>query len=398
MRKPSLLFYCQHSLGMGHLVRSFALVRALAEQFHVVFLNGGRLPENVVVPSGVELVQLPPVGMNEDATLSSLVPELSLEECLRLREHLMLSTAQSARPSAVIVELFPFGRKKFRGELVKLFDAVRAGGTRRVPIICSLRDILIGGRRDQQAHDDRTAACLNEYFDAVLVHSDPDFARIDETFRPSVACDVPVHYTGFVLPHESETPRAGNRERRILVSAGGGLVGGPLLRAAAGAHRQLWPSLGIPMTLVAGPFLPEAEWAEFESTFTSVDGLTLMRSVPDLSRIMRNVSWSVSQCGYNTAMDVLASGVAGLFVPFSRGQETEQTFRAERLEACGAALAVSLPEAGAADALADALLDLIMFRPRPIALDVAGAARSAQIVAEYAGVAGAPARRAQGAG
>ena len=123
MRKPSLLFYCQHSLGMGHLVRSFALVRALAEQFHVIFLNGGRLPENVVVPSGVELVQLPPVGMNEDATLSSLDPELSLEECLRLREHLMLSTAQSTRPSAVIVELFPFGRKKFRGELVKLFDA-----------------------------------------------------------------------------------------------------------------------------------------------------------------------------------------------------------------------------------------------------------------------------------
>jgi len=398
MKKPSLLFYCQHSLGMGHLVRSFALVRALAEQFHVIFLNGGRLPDNVSVPPGVELVQLPPVGMNEDATLSSLDPDLSLEECQRLREHLMLSTAQSARPSGVVVELFPFGRKKFRGELVKLFDAVRDGGSRRVPIICSLRDILIGGRRDQQAHDDRTAACLNEYFDAVLVHSDPGFARIDETFRPSVACHVPVHYTGFVLPHASEAPHAGHRERRILVSAGGGLVGGPLLRAAVAAHRQLWPTLGIPMTLVAGPFLPEPEWAELDAVVAQADGLTLIRSVPDLSRIMRTVGWSVSQCGYNTAMDVLASGVAGLFVPFCRGQETEQTFRAERLAACGAARTVSLPEAGADDALADALLELILFRPRPVALDVAGAERSARLVAEYAGVAVAPARYAQGAG
>ena len=28
--RPSLLFYCQHSLGMGHLMRSVALTRSLA--------------------------------------------------------------------------------------------------------------------------------------------------------------------------------------------------------------------------------------------------------------------------------------------------------------------------------------------------------------------------------
>ena len=45
MRKsslPTLLFYCQHSLGIGHLTRSFALAAALAQRFRVVFLNGGR--------------------------------------------------------------------------------------------------------------------------------------------------------------------------------------------------------------------------------------------------------------------------------------------------------------------------------------------------------------------
>ena len=42
-RRPALLIYCQHSLGIGHLTRSFALAAALAERFRVVFLNGGRL-------------------------------------------------------------------------------------------------------------------------------------------------------------------------------------------------------------------------------------------------------------------------------------------------------------------------------------------------------------------
>jgi len=383
---------------MGHLVRSFALVRALSDRFNVVFLNGGRLPENVTVPPGVELVQLPPIGMNEDATLASLVPGLSLDECCRRREHLLLSTARRVRPAGLVVELFPFGRKKFRGELLGLFECIRAGRSRRVPIICSLRDILIGGRPDQQAHDDRTAATLNEYFDAVLVHSDPAFARLDETFRPSTPCNVPVHYTGFVLPHVAGPAPATGRERRIVVSAGGGLVGGPLLRAALEAHRQLWPTLRIPMTLVAGPFLPEDEWRDLEVMADSVDGASLVRSVPDLSRIMRSVRWSVSQCGYNTAMDVLSSGVSGLFVPFSRGQETEQTFRAERLAACGAALTATLPETGAADVLAEALRRLVLFRPRSIALDVAGAERSARLVAECTGIPGAPVRRVREAG
>ena len=54
--RPTLLFYCQHSLGIGHLTRSFALSTALSEYFHVVFLNGGRLPSGLPVPAGIELI------------------------------------------------------------------------------------------------------------------------------------------------------------------------------------------------------------------------------------------------------------------------------------------------------------------------------------------------------
>lgn len=45
MEKPTLLFYCQHSLGMGHLVRSFRLAEALRQEFRTVFVNGGLLPD-----------------------------------------------------------------------------------------------------------------------------------------------------------------------------------------------------------------------------------------------------------------------------------------------------------------------------------------------------------------
>ena len=41
----TILFYCQHSVGLGHLMRSYALCAALAERFRVVLLCGGPLPE-----------------------------------------------------------------------------------------------------------------------------------------------------------------------------------------------------------------------------------------------------------------------------------------------------------------------------------------------------------------
>ena len=40
---------------------------------------------------------------------------------------------------------------------------------------------------------------------------------------------------------------------------------------------------------------------------------------------------SVSLCGYNTALDVLQSGVPAVLVPFDNGGEVEQSLRAEAL-------------------------------------------------------------------
>jgi len=63
--RPAVLFYCQHSLGMGHLMRSFALADRLAERFRVVLLNGGRLPKLVAAPANIELINLPPLGIDD---------------------------------------------------------------------------------------------------------------------------------------------------------------------------------------------------------------------------------------------------------------------------------------------------------------------------------------------
>ena len=165
----------------------------------------------------------------------------------------MLGTLDRCRPDVVVVELYPFGRRKFEFELVPLLDAAIAA-PRRPLVVSSVRDILVR-RDDGGRHDDRAGAVAARYLDAVLVHSDPAFARFEESFRPSVSLAVPVHHTGFVVPSRT-TPLPTHPARRVVVSAGGGMVGEALLLAAVAAAPAVARRAGLTTTVVLGPFLP----------------------------------------------------------------------------------------------------------------------------------------------
>jgi predicted glycosyltransferase len=392
MSRPTVLFYCQHSLGLGHLVRSFALAGALAERFRVVLLNGGRLPRGVPVPAGVEIVSVPPLGMTVDGTLVSHDRRRSAERALELRRARMLALHDALRPDVVFVELFPFGRKKFAVELLPLLRAAREAGALTV---CSLRDILVGSRRDQQRHDERASVTAKELFDAILVHSDPSFARLEESFRPATPLRIPVHYTGFVLPRgeaaEAIAPTPVGTERpRVVVSAGGGLYGGDLMRAAVDAHRLELADAGIDLRLVTGPFLPEDEWRALRDAARGRRGLEVRRSVPDLRAELATAAGSVSQCGYNTVLDVLHAGIPGLVVPFGAGREDEQGRRADRLERMGALRVLEAERADGAT-LASEIRALLDFRPVPVGLSFDGARKTTLIVGNLLARAAAPA-------
>lgn len=377
MNRPALLFHCQHSLGIGHLTRSFALVNALSDRFRVVFLNGGPLPPGIAVPPGIELIHLPALGMDDGHTLVSRDGEFDVDSARRQRVAIILAALQRCNPQVVLIELFPFGRKKFAFELLPLIRAARRLPN-RPKIVCSLRDILVSGRPDQQHHDNRARWLANRYFDAVLVHSDPAFASIDESFRPSKPLKVALHYTGFVVPL-----RRGRRGEacapRLLVSAGGGIVGAPLFEAALAAHRVLWPRYGLPMRIVAGPFLPQGDWERLQQHAANVEGVELIRHVPDLTAEMRQARVSISQCGYNSALDIVQSGVPSLVVPYGNDKENEQRDRAERLARLGV-VRMMLPTELEAGRLAEEIGTLLNFVPAAAAIGLDGAIRSAGIL------------------
>jgi predicted glycosyltransferase len=349
--KPSLLFYCQHSVGLGHLMRSYALCAGLSERFRVVLLAGGDLPEGIDPPPGIELVALPPLGVQKNGFGSR---NGDLDRTWELRHRRILMTLGRVQPQVVLVELFPFGRAKFARELVPLLEEARAMGAFTA---CSLRDILVSGDTER---DDRARRLADELLDAVLVHSDPRFARLEETFKPSTPLATPVHYTGFVTGPNGFNGHA--RGEHIVVSAGGGRVGFDLLREAMETSR------GRPMKAIAGPLMPDEDYARLQEL--RPDDVELVRSVPNLAHELSLAAGSISQCGYNTALDLLRTRVPALVVPYATEEEDEQTRRAERLQRLGV-VKVS-------DRADPRLLD---FTPEPAELDLDGAHATTELLA-----------------
>src|SRR3546814_8705770 len=95
-------------------------------------------------------------------------------------------------------------------------------------------------------------------------------------------------------------------------------------------------------TLFRSPNVPEEEFRAIAAT--AAPGITVERARSDFVELLCRARLSISQGGYNTLMEVLATGVPGVVVPFAGGSETEQTQRARALAAQD--LLTVVPEAG----------------------------------------------------
>jgi predicted glycosyltransferase len=376
-KKPILFLYCQHSLGMGHLRRTIEIAKALNNKFRVIFFNGGRIPAEIPRPENIEFIDLLPLGMGANGVLISQSNEQDLTIIKETRRQLLLEHYHRLQPDVLFVELFPFGRKKFAFELLPLLRMAKKSDPKPL-VVCDLRDILVDDRRDQQRHDDRACWLSKRYFDAILIHTDPDFSRLEESFKPRLPLKTPVFYTGFVAG-DVEINEDYDQNPGIVVSAGGGNVGASLFHAAVEAQPIILERYRLPMSIVAGPFLPESEWNLLKLNAQNKKGLTLYRSVPDLKCLLQHATVSISQCGYNTVMDVLKTHVSALLIPYAEGRENEQTKRALKLEKMKIGRVLAETELTTNNLVREIDL-LLLFSPKPIELQMDGANKSSEII------------------
>ena len=363
-----------HLLGTGHLSRALTLGRAFVEKEHEVFVVSGGMPTPQLDTKGMTVLGLPPLrsdGTNFTRLLDQN-SDVASPDYLAARTNALTQAIRGFQPDIFITELYPFGRRTLATEFL---GALEVAQNLPVPpvILSSTRDILAPPSKPAKAI--RADEIVAQFYDGILVHSDPEVAPLETSWPVSAQLASRLHYTGFVAATAPQPHPKGIGQDEILVSAGGGSVGQPIFRAAIKAARKMpnrrW-------RLLVGGQDAHSRIAELSALAT--DAPVIIEPVrPDFRQMLSIAGASISMCGYNTAMDLLQTGTPAVLIPFEDGNEVEQCLRARSLAQLGGFSVLERDDLSG-QSLADAL-NGVLSAPRrvPKVTGFDGANRSVEI-------------------
>ncbi|WP_316649654.1 glycosyltransferase family protein [Ovoidimarina sediminis] len=217
---------------------------------------------------------------------------------------------------------------------------------------------------------------LKEYFDHVLVHSDPNLISMEDTFAATPEITDMIHYTGYVTDGSGPAGHPA-REKRILVSLGGGAVGDELARACLSVADR-FPDYA--MHVLTGPYTSEAARKEMSVIAKQKPRVTVGGFSGDFRRELSRAALSISLAGYNTVMDILATETPALVYPYMANRE--QSMRAKALEQ-RLLLGVIYEADLAPDPLAAKIRERLSAPPPSTSINLSGARCTADIIAAH---------------
>ena len=340
---PRLILYGHDTYGLGHLRRNLTIAAGLTRGFpdlSILLLTGSPAAQHFDLPPNVDYVKLPAVIKVADEDYHARTLRMQAAEIARMRTALLRESILSFAPDVVLIDHAPLGMK---GELRPALEELRLSSP-HTRIALGMRDIVDDGERVRANWAQQGIyPALERLYDAILVYGVAHVADVVASYGipPHVADKI--RYCGY-LPRErtSQAPvvvratLADPDERLVLVTAGGGDDGYPLLRAYLEGLETRAAAERTASVLVTGPFMPIAQRGELEALAArhGHERVRVMAFSDDMFGLMQAADLVVCMGGYNTMCEVLSSGARTLVVPRSTPR-LEQTIRAEAFAALG---------------------------------------------------------------
>lgn len=330
--EPRLLIYSQDGLGLGHMRRTSLLAREFLDRTpdaSVLTVSDSPLGQFFAMAAGHDFLKLPSIRKTGPGVWEAVSLALSFDAVLRLRTQLIASAIDSFDPHVVLVDHMPHGAM---GELI---PALRAVSGRGIRIVLGLRDILDAPSIVRARWTAEGAyETLEEFYDDILVYGQQDVLDVASEYGWPRSISSRASYTGYVcadpprrVSPNGSGPWQGGRTPQVLVVAGGGADAYPMFSAVLDAAREVHATLGAQFSMVTGPFMPADHVRALRQRAAELPMVELRRKVHGRNKIAK-ADLVVSMAGYNTTVEVLATGTAALLIPRS-GPSAEQRTRAE---------------------------------------------------------------------
>ncbi len=309
-----------HLLGTGHLSRMITLAKAFNRAGHQLKIISGGKPAPHLDADGFDLEQLPSVS-SDGVNFTRLLDENGQDVCdkrMLKRKSNIKEILESFKPNVFITELYPFGRRVLGDEFLSALEAAKALNERPL-ILASVRDILAAPSSPAKA--EKSEQVIYNHYDGVLVHGDNNVVALGDSWPHTSRLNSYLTYTGYVADKVDHVPliESDDGHNEVIVTAGGGPVGEKLTKAAILAAQSPDNMLVWRVLIGGGKDLPVVDHPN----------LIIERVRNDYKQLISRAACSVSQLGYNTALDLVSAKVPAVIVPFEEGGETEQITRAQ---------------------------------------------------------------------
>jgi predicted glycosyltransferase len=338
-----ILLYTHDGLGLGHLRRTLALAIGIATRrpdAALLLLTGSPQAHEYARPTNCDFVKLPSTEKRDIYYHRDRISEddpHAPAEIFTVREAIIAAAVESFAPHLILIDNEPGG---LAGELREALPRAH-GRTPRPKLVVGLRDIT-WAPKDTRSHWDAEGVyeLLDHVYDHILVYGQRDVFDPIEAYGLSPVAAAKTTFTGYVRHPERARPRAEIRERLVaqslplvVVTVGGGLDGGDVLRAYVEAVSMGILS-GVTSYVVAGPQLPAEEFAQLRERAKHLPQLTLVSFSDVLVSLIAAADAVVTMGGYNAVCEAVAAGQRPIVIPRAAGS-SEQRVRAERFAALG---------------------------------------------------------------
>jgi predicted glycosyltransferase len=325
-----LMVYSQDGLGLGHLRRTSAIagaVSAAVPGLAVLLVADSPAVGFFGAVRDLDHLKLPSITKVRPGDWRPVSLPVGFGDVQALRRELLRTAVLGFRPDLLLVDHMPHGAM---GELVPALETLRAAGG-RTRVVLGLRDILDAPRvvrRRWQAEGAMDA--LERHYDRVLVYGRREVFDVAERYGFPAAVTARLHYTGYLCASSSTALSSSRRGRdgraQIVAMVGGGADGYELLRTVLEALPAVDAVRPCTATLLTGPFMPRASRQDLERRARGLPA-RVRGSVRDLPPLVAAADVAVAMAGYNSSVEVLATGTPAVLVPRA-GPSAEQRTRA----------------------------------------------------------------------
>ncbi len=323
-----VLIYSHDTFGLGHLRRCRAIAHAIVERFKgvsVLIISGSQIAGAYDYRARVDFVKIPSVIKLYNGEYDSIGEYIDVRDILRMRRLIIQRTAESFEPDLMIVDKAPLGLK---GELEPTLALLARRGAK---LVLGLRDVMDSAQHLEAEWRPRAVLeKMERIYDRVWVYGPQRFWNPLKDLKVGRSLAERMHYVGFI---RCELPGSPGREvqlpeRYLLVTAGGGGDGSPMMEQVLAA-REHDSANDFPLVLVLGPFMRSENRERVHQRAANLANVHVIDFETKIELLLSRAVGVVGMCGYNTFCEALSFDRKALFVPRTQPR-LEQHIRAAR--------------------------------------------------------------------